>query len=67
MYEKPQLQRFGSFGELTQVGGSGTGDTLTIFNPITNNPIGTVPGPGDPDQNACTTLGLGNTQVRCSL
>jgi hypothetical protein len=65
MYEKPRLQRFGSFGELTQIGGGGAGDSLTVFSPITNAPIGSVPSTGP--HSGCVGAQFGNQVVRCSL
>lgn len=66
VYDKPRLHRFGSFGELTQTGGTGSGDSLTILSPISitinGNPT------SDPDQNGCIkSLTDGSSVYRCSL
>jgi hypothetical protein len=35
MYEAPKLQPFGSFRDLTRVGGTGVGDVSTVHGPDT--------------------------------
>ena len=36
MYRKPQLEKFGTFRELTQIGFSGASDGFTIIGPNTS-------------------------------
>ncbi len=57
MYQKPSLERFGSFRELTQIGFSGASDGFTIIGPPVGAPT-TGCNLADPLNTGC---GAGNT------
>ncbi len=55
MYSKPELEKFGNFRQLTQIGFSGSSDGFTIVGPPTpGNPSGNGNG-----CNLADPLGLG--------
>ena len=46
MYNKPMLERFGTFRELTQTGTSGGGDGCIVLDPVTGAPVDNDPTDG---------------------
>ena len=47
MYSKPQLERFGTFRELTQTGIGGSGDGCIVLNPVTGAVVDGNPADGE--------------------
>ncbi|MFI5241963.1 MAG: lasso RiPP family leader peptide-containing protein [Gemmatimonadales bacterium] len=56
MYQKPKVERFGTFRELTQVGFNGTTDGFTICGIGSGNELC-----GGPDVPPCRSTGSPNT------